>query len=401
MRSLLAILVVGGALLPGCNHAASGVGDGGGNPLPCNVTGVDSRCGSKCTLGGTECGPALYCAPAGTCQADCVIGQQPSACGSGQICGNNGLCITQAFTDDAGGCPRVQAGTTGVTPTVMFLIDQSLSMGMKDFKLGATSISRWNAMKAALTDPMTGVLQALQASVRFGAMLFTGPLSGGGTCPILTTTAPGLNQASAIDMLLAKNNPLGYTPTALSVNALVTYLKGLPADPTATGPTVIALATDGDPNTCGSTNSDINNAVKAVAAAYAAGYKVYLLSVGTDALASNIQQMANVGQGQPATGGTNVAYTTATTPDQLITAFQAIIGGQRSCDLKLSGMVDAMGAATAQISLDGAALTLNDPNGWQLKDPSTLTLLGTACQKYLADGAPVLNASFACGTIIQ
>lgn len=51
------------------------------------------------------------------------------------------------------------------------------------------------------------------------------------------------------------------------------------------------------------------------------------------------------------------------------------------------------------MKINGTALACGDPNGWALKDPSTVVIQGDACEKYKADLNAVLEADFPCEAI--
>ncbi len=118
--------------------------------------------------------------------------------------------------------------------------------------------------------------------------------------------------------------------------------------------------------------------------------------------AAHMQAMANAGAGLPPDGsGGNAPYYPASSTQALIDAFNTIIRGVRDCKLKLSGQVDAGGAASGVVILNNVTLDFNDPNGWQLDDPTTIELLGTACDTLKNVDNINLSASFACGAIIM
>jgi hypothetical protein len=48
------------------------------------------------------------------------------------------------------------------------------------------------------------------------------------------------------------------------------------------------------------------------------------------------------------------------------------------------------------LRLGGVQLSCDDDNGWRLKDSSTITLTGSACDKYKADASPRLEVAFPC-----
>jgi hypothetical protein len=256
-----------------------------------------------------------------------------------------------------------------------------------------------------------GVVPTLQNKVKFGATLYTGVNPGTPVvCPKLTPVAAAMANATNIGDLLTNNVPLDDTPTGESINAVVSQLQSQSTGPDASaGPTVIVLATDGDPDTCALPDSNGTQAAKDVAVgaaqgAFNAGYPIYVLAVngmGDAPSAAHMQAMANAGAGKAINGSQgNATYYPASSAAALVTAFNTIIRGVRSCQLKLNGMVDAAAAAGGDVRLNGQTLPFNDPNGWTLLDSSTIELEGTACTTLKDTDNVTLSASFACGSVI-
>jgi hypothetical protein len=163
---------------------------------------------------------------------------------------------------------------------------------------------------------------------------------------------------------------------------------------------VIVLATDGLPNKCTDGDADTRRqSVAAAASAFSKGIKVFVLSVGTiQNAADHLQALANAGQGvQP--GQPNATYYTGKDPAELAAAFQQIIRGVVSCDLKLNGMVDPGTAQTGSVLLNDQPLTYG--TDWTVdKDGVTLHLLGTACDTLKTSANPKISATFSCGAVI-
>jgi hypothetical protein len=380
----------GGSLQVGGDDV-SGDGSGGDGradvldvpPITCDF---DPHCNQACVTD-TDCGADLFCGPGGLCRAECTPGG--SECPATYVC-QHGRC-----EDD---CPSVVVDTNLVTPTVMLLIDQSGSMD-QDFE----GMQRWAAVEQALTAPATGVLPALQSEVLFGATLYTshnGSLDGE-ACPVLQVVAPALNNAGAIGDLLAGNGPDGDTPTGESIAPVATALMTPPPGP-GDGPRIIVLATDGEPDTCAVPNPQEGQpeAVAAAQAAFTAGVRMFILSVGNEVGAAHLQDMANAGAGLPIGGPTDAPYYVANNPAELAAAFGDIIHGVRSCTFMLDGTVAAADWGLGDVRLDGTPLVYDDANGWTLTDGSTLVLQGTACTTFLEAASPALTAVWPCGTII-
>src|SRR5205085_3319992 len=116
------------------------------------------------------------------------------------------------------------------------------------------------------------------------------------------------------------------------------------------------------------------------------GIDTYVIGVGTDALASNLQAMANAGIGS--SGSPPAPWYQPMDTAGLATALSTIVGGIRSCNLTLVGMIDPAQACSGTVTLAGTPLVCNDPNGWHAIDMSHIQLDGTACSMLLAGSTP-------------
>lgn len=344
---------------------------------------ADGKCDAVCTLTGGQCGSDYHC----TADGHCV----PNGNGSGS-------------GTDMDACPSVHVAATKTTPTVELLLDQSGSM-----TAAYGNTDRWNAMRNALIDPTNGVVKKLADKVVFGVTLYTGLSTNNSRttippCPRLTTQARALNNFTAIQTLLQNSNPVDDTPTGESIDAVVADFKANP--PMQGSPPIIVLATDGLPDSCQDANPPdataqaITNAGSVAAAqrAYTAGVKLFFLFVGDDQAGDHPQKMANAGAGlDPDTG--KAKFYVATDPAQLTQAFNDIVGGVLSCDLKLNGQVDPIEAQTGVVTLNGNMLTYG--TDWNVdNDGVTLHILGNACTTLKATSNSTVDAVFACGTVI-
>jgi len=321
------------------------------------------------------------------------------------ICSSAGKCIKVGGPD----CPDVTINLKVVVPSVMLLIDQSGSMDTAFGSIGGNNVDRWEAVRYALTDPTDGAVTKLEDEVRFAATLYhsKGGLAGG-TCPILTQSAgtgqPKLNNRQPIDDLLAQNNPEADTPTAESIDGVVTQMKAWPtADPDAqAGPRVLLLATDGDPDNCNDPNAHDATSQKmsetAVQKAFSAGIETYVLSVGSDVSTTHLARLANAGVGKPL-DPPDAPFFKGNDPTELVTAFDAIIRGVRECVFTLDQEVQPQYASSGKVVLNGTTLTPG--TDWELKDSKTLELKGQACKTFLDTDTVTLVASFPCTAVVQ
>jgi hypothetical protein len=343
------------------------------------------------------CPAGFHCSADGKCDALCT--QAGNECGEGYACTADGYCVR-----DGGGsnpppidadCPAVHFTATRTTPSIQLLIDRSGSMGnnFADRDPQGSDPVKYTTVRDALVGTQ-GVITQLEQQVYFGASLY----SDDAPCPKLYTVTRAKGNANAIRTLINSQAPRGNTPTPPSIDAAVAEFMANP--PPQGSPPIILLATDGLPNKCGDRNTSTQaQSVAAAANAFARGIRLFVLSVGdTAGTAGHFQALANAGQGvQP--GQPNASYFPATTPAELSAAFRTIIGGVLSCDLTLSGQVDAADGQSGIVTLNGMNLTYG--TDWTL-DPDGLHihLLGNACNVLKSSQNPTVDATFACGAVI-
>jgi hypothetical protein len=305
--------------------------------------------------------------------------------------------------------------------------------------------SRWLALRSALMDP-GGVVQTLQAVVRFGLVIYDGPLAAGfgaqcfqpgniniacgcfsgfepsccepgcgGTpapqampadCPDVMVLNPALANYAAISAAYPARELGGSTPTDRALERIVSTLpvvnKHLPDD--MSGPVYVILATDGAPNdTCsmnggGGGGLDFQPAVAqrvldVVRNGVTMGMRMFVISLaGGDArLRTHLQEVAQIGSpGQ--------APFEPSSRDELVTALRNIIAGA-TCQVALDGTVASGQECSGQVALNDRPLPCNEPDGWRLVNANTLQLSGAACDSFL--GAPSsVFATFPCGAFI-
>lgn len=363
------------------------------------------ECGQPCDLT-TSCGVGKYCSAQETCTAECIPGD--GRCGSGKTCNGSGRCVEGGgiIIGPGGGGSGSSGGSSGVCadadinlgkqiPTVLLLVDQSASMnaefGMSD---------RWQVLRTALMNQQDGIVSTLQDEVRFGLSLYSGR-NGMAPCPALTNVAPMLNNYAAIDAAypVPTASIIDDTPTGESIDAAAAALLLVQEE----GPKVIVLATDGEPDSCATPDPQTPAAremtVKAAEDAFAQGIFTFYISVGNEVADEHATMVANVGQGYGREDMTQRFYR-ANNQAELANAFAMIVNGVRSCAFALNGMVVEGAENKGTVTLNGMTLTLGDPNGWRLSSPTTIEVLGTACETVKNAEQAQLSAKFACGSIV-
>ena len=430
MRIRLSIVLIAacGLVIWACgdnNGEARLGGTGGTGALSCDTLnepppGCDEPCSSD-----ASCPSGTYCLD-GSCFAQCTATE---GCNDSATCNSRGRCVPNLGTGGTGGtgnvagnaCQSVRVTPSRSIPNVVFLVDESGSMD-------ATfegNLDRWEAAHEAIVGnpdavpPVVGVVKPLESVVRFGLTTYHS-IGGaaGGECPIFQTEVPiALDNHADIDAAYpASFQDIGVdTPTGESIDRLVSELQDDP--PPADGPTIIVLATDGEPDTCATPNpqNGQEEAVTAATNAYAVDpgdpsdfrIETFILSVGEEVSDSHLQEMANVGIGLPRnTSGPDAAkFWKATDSNQLAQAFGEIIAASISCDIQMQErFVDPVKAcAEGDVRLDGAQIPCVGPNGdgWLVKpdDDQVIQLVGTACDT-LKSGDVEFSAEFPCGSVV-
>lgn len=243
-------------------------------------------------------------------------------------------------------------------------------------------ITRWASLGAAVDATLLAT-----PDLHWGLKLF--PSAEGGPCAVSSTmeVPVGATAARTIEARIASTAPAGETPTALAVSTATAYLQAK-TDP---GTKMILLATDGKPNCGGAPPSvyedDVAGSVDAVAAAYAAGFLVYVVGIGTGASAANLDAYAQA-------GGTRRHYP-AESFDALTKAL-ASIGKAASCTFTLTQRPpDRQNVA---LYVDNALVRPDATDGWSFgADAQTVQLHGKFCEQVLAKASSTVAALFTCG----
>ena len=427
MRSWLSIVFVGvgGLALIACSGSGSdgplfGGGGTGGTVVDCSsLMDPPPGCDALCPSGSdSECELGTFCLN-GICSAQCT---STDGCGEGSTCNSRGRCVPDVGTGGVGGtgntggsgCQSAQITPTRSIPNVMFLVDQSGSM---DAAFGGGE-NRWEAAHSAIT----GIVSGQEDIVRFGLTTYTSRNGDDNPpCPRLPVAGDPLAASPRVDFALGNSGSIGNdsiypyayptdagedTPTGDSIDSLVGLIGASP--PPAEGPTIIVLATDGEPDSCefpdpsNGTERDSarGEAVSAAASANAAGMDLFVLWVGeltSTSTRDHLQEVANAG-----VGGTGTVWV-GDDPASLQGAFQQIISDSISCDIQMDERFDDKDKACAEgdVRLNGAPLACSDTNGWRVKPgvDDVIELVGGACDAFKS-GDVTFTAEFPCGAII-
>jgi hypothetical protein len=250
----------------------------------------------------------------------------------------------------------------------------------------ATCHPRWPTMRDALAK----VLTQSPDTIQWGLKLYSTPnAAASGGVPDGCVVTPGADAplgtlATSLLATLDRTEPNYNTPTRAAVTYAVDYLKTAKNGHTQ----YILLATDGQPN-CAvggeyATSPDLPATLDAVAAAHAAGIKVYVIGVGPSA--GKLDEMAQQ-------GGTGRSYP-ALSPQELNDALGAIAGQVATCEFALSETPP--NPARVGVYLDKKLVVRDDPNGWSLMDRTRVVFSGAACTQIKSGTYQKVDVLFGC-----
>jgi len=283
-------------------------------------------------------------------------------------------------------CEAVTVSIDELRPALTLVVDQSLSMSFR-YPDNESPATRWSLVGDALFDPTFGVVKQFEASVRFGIAFFT---SRGSMCPILNEVPAQVRSYDALNSLYRGLAPYGDTPTGDALQRVVSELQQTPSQ----GPRSILLVTDGNPDTCAQPNPDQGQpqAVAAAQRAFAAGIDLYVLGISNGIAGENLQQLANAGKGRPIDLVWGVDAEAAE-PFQasgnvlgLAEQLADILNRIPLCEVSLHRDVAWSEASRARVLLDGQPLNYSLSDGYVLKDPRHLAIVGKACEAIKAGG---------------
>lgn len=312
--------------------------------------------------------------------------------------GPGGVPVDLAEGSEAGPsrCIELTVGFEVLTPTVVVLVDRSSSMN-DDFGNG----DRWGVLRDTLIDPASGIIAEHQDNVEFGLTMYTsrGGNEEGEVCPLLVEVdaAPqNFNAIRNVYSMTATPDGRADTPTAESVQAVAEQLANLQRP----GPKILILATDGDPDTCADARDHSRDSQilseQAVEEAFQRGVQTFVISVGEDVTQAHLQNLANLGVG--AQLGAREPYYEGNDPDSLADAFRTIVTGVLPCEFQLDGTIGTEDAPQGSIRLDETPLDYGEE--WEVRNESTVRLLGDACTSF-QEGGHQIDIAFPCGFSIE
>lgn len=293
-------------------------------------------------------------------------------------------------------CESISESIDELRPGVMLVVDQSRSM-RTGFPQQNSPDTRWSLVGKALFDPASGVVKTYEGTIRFGIAFFTGNQNE--ACPILHEVHAATQNYAALNALYQSLAPEGSTPTGDSLNQVVGELEQGQRHNVQT----ILLVTDGNPNTCfmQSGSNGQFEALEAVQVAYELGYDTFVLGISNDIAGENLQQLANAGAGKLVDLKYGVdpdaaqPYQASSDKNGLTAQFADILSHVSFCEVRTQRDIGLDEASQGKVLLDGKPLVFGASDGFRLKDPRHLEIMGSACDA-IKSGAKLLSVRISC-----
>jgi hypothetical protein len=291
-------------------------------------------------------------------------------------------------------CGNSASSMTPVPADLLLVLDRSGSMtndiandDVCDVTTG-TCAERWSTM----TQAMRKVLASSPTSIHWGLKFFSTPgLSAGlGDTPMGCVVLPGaevpigIGNGDSLVNQMGTTTPNFNTPTRAAIETATAYLATV-QDGRAKS---ILLATDGQPNCPAQgdvpTAADLPAALQAIAAARAAGFKVYVIGVGPSV--GNLDEMARQ-------GGTDRFYP-ALSPQSLVSALNTIVGIVASCVYTMA--TTPPDPTHLGVYLDKQLVPQNTTDGWSLGGTNAVVFNGPTCDRIKSGGFSQVEVLFGC-----
>lgn len=343
----------------GGGAAGSSFAGGGGSPSSAGGNVAANQ-------GGAAGGPVFVLPDASTAPADAAEPDSTAVPASGDA-----------------NCGSTQSKLEKKPADLLLVLDRSSSMGeamdsSSNCSAGSTTCSqRW----ATITSSLGKVLTSSSKDLNWGLKFFSSPSTTGAggrggfgvdNCGVSSgvEVSIGPGKTDAIQTQISAAGNAGYTPTRAAIDAAVAYLKTVNDGNNK----FILLATDGEPNCgsggLGSTSSDLDATLTAVQNAVVAGYKVYVIGVGTET--GNLTGLAQA-------GGTEKFYS-ALTPEDLTAALSTVVSTVTAgCTYELPSQPVAPDAVGVYV--DKSVIPQSDTDGWSYAPGSstTINIHGSTC----------------------
>jgi Mg-chelatase subunit ChlD len=310
-----------------------------------------------------------------------------------------------AGNGEADQCGEVHFDLVRKPAEILLVFDRSGSM--EETVDEDAAVSDTNPVKWSLAvPPVTQVITETDSSVSWGLKLFpvgtdTGACDASSVVPDIDVPIGPANGAAIIDAI-GTTTPTGDgTPTGHSIQAAVNYLSTIQND----NPKYIVLATDGEPS-CDESLSDSQDSARPfataqVAAAYAAGYPVFVIGVATtkDTATLALNDMAVAG-GAPRSDPNPLAtkYYLAVTQQELIDALRAITGEFLGCVFPLGSTPPVVENIGVKVNGVLAPRDMTRTNGWDYTNAESteVEVYGEWCEQIKTAAANMVEIIFGC-----
>ena len=349
--------------------------------------------------GGTASGPSTSTLDGGSGPAAGANGGAPSYAGS-SLLDLGGMGNGSGGGDVSNGeCGHKDFDLRRKPAEILIVLDRSASM--KEVPTGSSGATKWELVVPGVNEVVTQT----NSSVSWGLKVF--PEGEGSECiaGAVTNAIPVMiapSNATAVTGAVTATTPAGNgTPTGDAINAAVTYLKTL----NDANPKFILLATDGEPS-CNGTAKDATGArtqaVQAVTAAAAAGFKTVVVGVATTKTTATQALNDMAVAGQMARADTNPLATKfylASTKDELVTSLQTITGQVSNCVFDLSKAPPAPDNIAVLVNGAPAPQDTTHTAGWDYTTPNNtqVQVFGSWCDQIKSGASAANQVTFKLG----
>ncbi len=287
-------------------------------------------------------------------------------------------------------------------PTTVWLIVETHGLlASTNTQAFGENVTGWTALREILIGSQ-GLVPTFESVVRFGVVFHSGVFDR--ACPSLHTLDPELHNGARIAAFypLEASDLWGGTGGAVTYKALDFIEPRLADSDTGTGQSgkeILIIAKTHGESLCWADSSSVPDRAKELlrerlTRVVAKGVQAFILRIPllSDTSVAFENELARI-------GGTEKAYTPMNAAEMRLD-FEKILRDSVSCEITLNGDVTDGSECQGTVEVDGVEIPCSSEDGWRLKDPRTIELVGSACTDLRSRPTAQIKADFPCGIIL-
>ncbi len=285
--------------------------------------------------------------------------------------------------------------------TVWLIVETSLAIADVNDEAFGRDVTAWTALREVLLGSQ-GLVPAFESVVKFGVVFHSA--SSTRICPSLRVLEPALNNGAQLNAIYLRDSAdfwggTGGSVTYKALDFIAQHLGQTDSTTEDSSSEILIIAKTTGESLCaedsssvpGRANQLVRERLTSVVAQKISAF-VVRLPLLTDTSVAFENELARI-------GGTEKAYTPMNAAEMRLD-FEKILRDSVSCEITLNGDVTDGSECQGTVEVDGVEIPCSSEDGWRLKDPRTIELVGSACTDLRSRPTAQIKADFPCGIIL-